>query len=648
MSILEKAIQVLRDSRRDLDTVYQVPGLWVDHDSPAAVEVNPHDFYAEKLESILISAPIDRVGGNGNGDWTRRARVYNLFPRVTAAFDHNADGVLSIAPEEGGWRETGTLLKSIAMLPYIQSLGVNTVHLLPITSVGQDGKKGTLGSPYAIRNPYELDANLAEPAVALSVDELFLGFVEAAHRLGLRVVMEFVLRTASKDADWIREHPEWFYWIREEIPDRMAGRADSSAFGIPIFSAEKVQAIRNRIFQQQFENLPAPPKSYRAMYTAPPQPDQVWMEDGHWVGRLADGTRVRVPGAFTDWPVDDNQPPWSDVTYLRFYEHPKFNYMAYNTLRMYDSLLARPEHQVHELWEAVIGVIPYYQQTFGIDGVMIDMGHALPQPLKERIVQAAREIDPDFAFWDENFMIESGSLREGYNAVMGYLVFDFHVGDRFKGFLQRLEQGGVPLPYFITAENHNTPRAYSRPFPLEYVHYVLALSVMLPGVFFIHSGFELMETKPINTGLGFSSEMIQQHPVETLPLFSEWAFNWTRESNLVGSIRYAMQLRQTYEDLLSDLDPATFSAGYSSNPALFGIARQRGNQTLLAVASASMGTLEQGRVYFPAMQHTFELEPLWGGDVPQWGVHTVYVDVTLDNGRVLLLDGGTPFAPLGK
>src|SRR5262249_25091842 len=165
--------------------------------------------------------------------------VYNLFPRVTTAFDHSADGHLQIGPTADGWRETGTLLKCIALLPYIRNMGFNTVHLLPITAIGQDGKKGTLGSPYAIRNPYQLDGNLDEPALGLTPDQLFGGFVEAAHLLGLRVIMEFVLRTASKDGDWIKEHPDWFYWIRADIPDRIRrGSGQLGSYGNPVFPAE--------------------------------------------------------------------------------------------------------------------------------------------------------------------------------------------------------------------------------------------------------------------------------------------------------------------------------------------------------------------------------------------------------------------------
>src|SRR2546425_11953558 len=87
---------------------------------------------------------------------------------------------------------------------------------------------------------------------------------------------------------------------------------------------------------------------------------------------------------------------------------------------MYDSRLAREEYVNKPLWKKVADIIPYYQQTFGIDGVMIDMGHALPMQLKKEMIRRARGIDPDFAFWDENFSVEEKSVKEGYNAVIGY------------------------------------------------------------------------------------------------------------------------------------------------------------------------------------------------------------------------------------
>jgi starch synthase (maltosyl-transferring) len=169
-------------------------------DHTAAIQVNPYDFYYQLLAKIAIRAAQPLVQGAG-GEWSRHAVVYGMFPRVMTAFDHNGDDQISIAPNSDGWRETGTLLKSMALLPYIREMGFNTVHLLPVTAIGRDGRKGTLGSPYAIRNPYLLDENLDEPALGLTAEQLFKGFVEAAHRLGMRVVVEFVLRTAAKDSD---------------------------------------------------------------------------------------------------------------------------------------------------------------------------------------------------------------------------------------------------------------------------------------------------------------------------------------------------------------------------------------------------------------------------------------------------------------
>ncbi len=638
MSAIDRIIEALHAAERPLSRPYYVPGLWVDHQNPAPVAVNPYRFYAERLAALQAAPPQPLSTSPGGGEWTRHAVIYNLFPRVAAAYDHAHDGQLTLEPSPDGWRDTGTLLKSLVLLPYIRSLGADTVYLLPITTVGQDGKKGTLGSPYAIRNPYKLDRNLDEPALGLDVDTLFAAFVEAAHRLGMRVVMEFVLRTASKDGDWIGEHPEWFYWIRESVPDRQAGNADPAAYGPPIFPPDDLARVKDKVARGDFTDLTPPPPVYRAMFTPPPRAERVHMENGRWVGKLDDGTRVRIPGAFADWPPDDNQPPWTDVTYLRMYDHPDFNYIAYNTIRMYDTRLARPENAVADLWDRVVGIIPHYQRTFGIDGVMMDMGHALPMPLKQQLVAAARALNPDFAFWDENFTVTQKSVDEGYNAVLGYMLFDFHLAGKLREFIERLSHEQLPLPFFATAENHNTPRAASRPAALEYVHYALILSALVPGIPFIHNGFELMETKPINTGLGFDEDTIRANPAETLPLFSAWAFDWTRSDNLIGSIRYALELRHRYAALLSAPDPATFILGHSDNPHLLTFARHNADATLFVIANTHAENTENGTVHLPVCDCT--LSVLWGADAPFQARGELTLAVTLGPYQVLVLEGG--------
>lgn len=58
--------------------------------------------------------------GEPGGEWTRYAITYNMFPRLTTAFDHDGSGKLETGPNRGGWRDTGTLLKAIAFLPFLR------------------------------------------------------------------------------------------------------------------------------------------------------------------------------------------------------------------------------------------------------------------------------------------------------------------------------------------------------------------------------------------------------------------------------------------------------------------------------------------------------------------------------------------------
>ncbi len=617
--IKQRLAQALASGRGE-DTPYAVPGLWLDPTGPPAQRlVNPYRFFLEHI-AWIEAQPQEPFVANG-GEWSRNGVVYNVLVRAATGFDHDGDGRISLDPIGDSWMETGTFLKTIALLPYIKSLGFNTVHLLPITAIGQDGHKGTLGSIYAIQNPYRLDPRLAEPALGLGVETEFAALVEAAHRLGLRVVVEFAFRTASKDADWVAEHPAWFYWIRADVPDRRPGTLQEEAYGPPIFTPEELAQIKRitniheRVWRGDSDDLVPPHPVYCEMFTSPPRPENVRLVEGRWIGTLEDGTHVRIPGAFADWPPDDPQPPWTDVTYLRLYDHSDFNYIAYNTVRMYDSRLARPENAIKPLWERIVGILPHYQLTFGIDGVMIDMGHALPMELKQRMVKAARQINPDFAFWDENFDIARESRDEGYNAVIGNYWWMAYRPQKLVDEMLRTcadadnkHPRGYPIPFFAAPESHNTPRAAARPGGLSYARLTWALGCLLPALPFCHAGFEIGETLPVNTGLDFQPEELpnypadNKHPSEKLPLFSEAAYGWENEPNLVKWVRRTLAIRACHADLITDSDPATFDLLETDNPHVWAVIRRRGERAVGAIFNLDWKAAHTFRVHLPTAQ----------------------------------------------
>ena len=518
---------------------FAVPGLWLDQE-PIRTEINPYHFFLTQIDKIkLLSA--DKVNH-------KEPAVYNLFVRLSTAYDHNGDKSLNLSEHQ--FRETGTFLKAIAMLPYIKSLGTNTIYLLPVTAIGEDEKKGNLGSPYAIRNPYMPDNNLSEPILGLDVETEFKAFAEAVHLLGMKLVCEFVFRTASIDSDLALEHPDWFYWLNEKVKNRQAGETSEAKYGPPIFLKKELEAIKLKIETDDFSNLIPPHEQHKKMFTEVPK--KVARVDGRIRGLLADKkTEVRIPGAFADWPPDDTQPAWTDVTFLKLYEHGKFNYIAYNTIRMYDDELAKPELAVSDLWDYITGIIPHYINLYNLDGVMIDMGHALPTELRKRIVAKAIECKQEFFFWEENFNLNNKSVEDGYSAVLGYMPFDAHKPDKLHSMIERFSKKKIPVNFFATSETHNTPRSFARISNSEYLKSIYAFSLFLPAITFIHSGFEVAELNPVNTGLDFTKEELAEYPAEKLGLFSAVALDWDNDDNI---IKFIQQINKMKLEIISDAD----------------------------------------------------------------------------------------------
>ena len=591
---LASLLQALKNLKSpETGSTYSVPGIWSGKET-GTEQVNPAAYFGHIIETILNNHQTP-APTSGNSDWKRSAVVYNLFIRLAAAFDHNGDGSISTEPLPSGFRETGTLLKAIALLPYIKNLGANTIYLLPLTEIGITSRKGSLGSPYAVKNPRKLDPLLSEPALGLSAEHLLKAFVEAAHRLDIHVVLEFVFRTTSVDSSWITEHPEWFYWLKENEHTRN--------FGPPHFDQETLNRIYEVVDRHELHNLPAPPPEYREQFVE--QPVTISEEEDSLQGVAADGTTCHIASAFSDWPPDDQQPAWSDVTYLKMHTHDAFNYIAYNTIRMYDRALDDPATFNTSLWEEISNIIPCYQEEYKIDGAMIDMGHALPTLLKQTIVRKAREKRADFAFWDENFNPSPEIRDEGFNAVFGSLPFVIHDIVFIRGLLNHLNKTGIALPFFGTGENHNTPRVCFR-YPGQeagrnHSTFIFTLSAVLPTIPFLQSGMELCEWYPVNLGLNFTDEDRSLYPPEKLPLFSALSYDWEKSNGLKplnSYIHKILEIRKRYLDLILCGEAGSMTIPYTSQPDLFAVMRTAGGRSLLFVGNSNTNDTREGFLEF--------------------------------------------------
>jgi hypothetical protein len=192
------------------------------------------------------------------------------------------------------------------------------------------------------------------------------------------------------------------------------------------------------------------------------------------------------------------------------------------------------------------------------------------------MVDATRQINPDFAFWDENFTVARQSRDEGYNAVIGNFWWMAYRPQKLAGeMLRTCAQTGYPIPFFAAPESHNTPRAAARPGGLAYARTMWALGCLLSALPFCHAGFEVGETLPVNTGLDFLTEELPDYPSERLALFSEAAYGWENAPNLVDWIRRTLAIRARYADLVTDPDPVTCDLLATDNPHIWAVIRHR-------------------------------------------------------------------------
>ncbi|PWF45397.1 alpha-amylase family glycosyl hydrolase [Massilia glaciei] len=90
-----------------------------------------------------------------------------------------------------------------ARLDHLAALGVGVIWMMPIHPVGIDGRLGTLGDPYAVRDFGAIDPALGDAAALRAL-------VDAIHARGMRLVLDWTLNRASVDNILVAQHPDWF------------------------------------------------------------------------------------------------------------------------------------------------------------------------------------------------------------------------------------------------------------------------------------------------------------------------------------------------------------------------------------------------------------------------------------------------------
>jgi 1,4-alpha-glucan branching enzyme len=116
-------------------------------------------------------------------EWSKNATIYQVNVRQFSA--------------------AGTFRAVEQELPRIKALNVDIIWLMPIHPIGEKNRKGTLGSPYSVKDYYGVN-----PEFGTLDDEKHL--VAAAHGLGLHVILDWVPNHTAWDNPLAAQHPDWY------------------------------------------------------------------------------------------------------------------------------------------------------------------------------------------------------------------------------------------------------------------------------------------------------------------------------------------------------------------------------------------------------------------------------------------------------
>ncbi|MGJ8650364.1 MAG: alpha-amylase family glycosyl hydrolase [Opitutaceae bacterium] len=382
-------LTVEMESGRTLDHVRAVQWFTSTTDGALAAD---HDYFSRSgsdvylphYYAVVASGELELRGRYGSVE--AKPRIYQMLPRLFGNDNETrkTNGTLA----ENGSGKFNDL--SASVLAGLKADGFSHIWLTGIiqqatstdyTDAGQapddpDLLKGIAGSPYAIRDYFDVSPDFADdPNKRLDEFKALTARMKAA---GLDVIIDFVPNHVARS---------YASDIRPELAFGVSDRKDV------YFDAD------NNFFYltPEITDGQAPLR----LPTVDPQTGQVVNETARLVGN-ADGyfDAERVHGRVTGNNVASWQPSNGD-----WYETVKLNYgfdfLHRDRAPEYPSAIS-PRKPIPDTWKKMDSIIAYWQEL-GVDGFRADMAHMVPPEFWKWMIHRAKARDPEVFFCAEAY-----------------------------------------------------------------------------------------------------------------------------------------------------------------------------------------------------------------------------------------------------
>ncbi|MEY3481242.1 MAG: hypothetical protein RIQ71_2017 [Verrucomicrobiota bacterium] len=504
-----------------------------------------------------------------------RTRIYQLLPRLFGNTNETRKpwGYM----EENGVGKFGDI--DDRAVTELKNLGFTHLWLTGVleqatatdhSAVGEapddpDLLKGIAGSPYAIRDYFDVSSDYAEDPAKRK--EEFKSLIDRIHAQGLKVIIDFVPNHVARS---------YQSTVRPELS--FGAGDDRGKFFDP----------KNNFFYltadsgAQGSGAPLRLPTLNAEGGVPPLPGI----DGLYEGEKESG---RVTGNdVVSW-----EPPADS-----WYETVKLNY-GYNftdpakKTRLYPHG-DKPDLKVPDTWEKMNEVIAYWQ-GLGVDGFRADMAHMVPPEFWHWLIVRARQRNSDAFFLAEAYagdaQVPSGDarasevtrgevmtelLKAGFDAVYDDPSYDalkeIYDGDGTANELDSVRPRSFLFDNSLRyAENHDEVRLAS---PREWGGHGMKVGKPVSALLFalsrgpvmLYSGQEVGEPALGSEGFGKDDARTTIYDYWSMPEFAKWVNGGVFDGGKLSPEQIA--LREYYRRLLHLADLPAFRDGdfYALNP----------------------------------------------------------------------------------
>jgi 1,4-alpha-glucan branching enzyme len=152
--------------------------------------------------TVLLVLPCCRTSGGHDPGTAERPEIeappvslveHPQWSRPAAIYEVN---IRQYSPE-------GTFEAFRPHLGRLRDLGVGILWLMPIHPIGQQLRKGSLGSYYSVKEYYQINEEFGTA-------EEFKALVDEIHSMGMHVILDWVANHSARDNPLAVQHPDWY------------------------------------------------------------------------------------------------------------------------------------------------------------------------------------------------------------------------------------------------------------------------------------------------------------------------------------------------------------------------------------------------------------------------------------------------------